>query len=612
MLVSRLRGTLGADRIPRHDAGYALVADWLDLQELEEGVAAAERAVAAADALSARLAATMALDLVRGPLRAGGERAVVRRPAAGDGADGRRHPPARRRGGAGVGRPGRCRRAGGSRPRPRPLRRGGAPLADAGARRARSAGVGAGRLRRRAGAPGRGPRRVARRPRPRRCTRRSSWRAPSRHRWPTAAPAAPERWDPLVQRARAELAGHGLRRAPGETPSEAVRRGAGAGALELAGWVAYYDRDFPSALRLAEEAARTARRRRATHERADPVRTGPALAGRPGRRRARPRGRACRAPSPASGAPARCGWATCACTRAGSTRPSSCRRAAPSTPPPCATRSSSRTRCGPASTRSGALGRVDGDPRRAGVARHDPRRARARPAIASVRCVDNFWGWILGAIGRTDEAHERHRRAVDPAGRFTEPLHHALFDLALAAVEAEDAATARGLARPGRGAARRRRRHGVAPAPPPAPPRGAGWRCIEGDRRGRRARRATWVRDDAGAPRRGPSRRPGRGRAAPGGGDDRLGRRRGVDATVASLDELARLEAWRLTARLAAATGRRRPLGGRRALRRAARRRLRSRRRPRPRLDPDRAHRLRLEASDSTTLLLTDVVRSWR
>jgi DNA-binding SARP family transcriptional activator len=68
VLVSRLRGTLGAERILRHDAGYSLVTDWLDLREVEDGVATAERSVAAADALSARLAATMALDLVRGPL----------------------------------------------------------------------------------------------------------------------------------------------------------------------------------------------------------------------------------------------------------------------------------------------------------------------------------------------------------------------------------------------------------------------------------------------------------------------------------------------------------------------------------------------------------------
>jgi hypothetical protein len=39
--------------------------------------------------------------------------------------------------------------------------------------------------------------------------------------------------------------------------------------------------------------------------------------------------------------------------------------------------------------------------------------------------------------------------------------------------------------------------------------------------------------------------------AANGAGDDA-----GIDATVEALDEVARLEAWRLTARLAAATGR--------------------------------------------------------
>ena len=68
VLVSRLRGVLGAERLPRHDAGYAFEPDWVDVWEMDDGIAAAERAAGAGDALSARLAATMALDLVRGPL----------------------------------------------------------------------------------------------------------------------------------------------------------------------------------------------------------------------------------------------------------------------------------------------------------------------------------------------------------------------------------------------------------------------------------------------------------------------------------------------------------------------------------------------------------------
>ena len=68
VLVSRLRGVLGAERFPRSDAGYAVVTDWLDLHELDAGAVDAERAATRGDALTARLTATMALDLVRGPL----------------------------------------------------------------------------------------------------------------------------------------------------------------------------------------------------------------------------------------------------------------------------------------------------------------------------------------------------------------------------------------------------------------------------------------------------------------------------------------------------------------------------------------------------------------
>jgi hypothetical protein len=70
-------------------------------------------------------------------------------------------------------------------------------------------------------------------------------------------PAAPPRvdgWDPLVQRARVELASYDVVAARRDAEA-AVRRGGGPGALELAGWVAYYQRDFSTALRWAEEAA---------------------------------------------------------------------------------------------------------------------------------------------------------------------------------------------------------------------------------------------------------------------------------------------------------------------------------------------------------------------
>ena len=68
VLVSRLRGVLGAERIARTEAGYLLHADWLDVDEL------ARLGTVAAEALSdgrvglARAAADAALTLARGPL----------------------------------------------------------------------------------------------------------------------------------------------------------------------------------------------------------------------------------------------------------------------------------------------------------------------------------------------------------------------------------------------------------------------------------------------------------------------------------------------------------------------------------------------------------------
>ncbi|MGQ0432998.1 MAG: AfsR/SARP family transcriptional regulator, partial [Microthrixaceae bacterium] len=68
VLVSRLRGALGSDRIVRNDAGYALRTDWLDLDELDARTLDAQARLQARDWLAARLASSMALDLVRGPL----------------------------------------------------------------------------------------------------------------------------------------------------------------------------------------------------------------------------------------------------------------------------------------------------------------------------------------------------------------------------------------------------------------------------------------------------------------------------------------------------------------------------------------------------------------
>ena len=564
---------------------------------------------------SARLAATMALDLVRGPLRPRGD---ARRGSTARGRRSERTVAATRLLAAEAalvsGDPAGAAALAARGPRPRSLRRGGAALADAGARRARSAGVGAGRLRRGAGPPGRGPRRVA----------GGRDRGAALGDPPGGARAGaggharrrrPERWDPLVQRARAELAAVDFDAARRDA-EEAVRRGAGAGALEVAGWVAYYDRDFPTRAAL----------RRGGRSHGVATTSG------------------ARARSPCPDGPG-----TRAATCAGAER--DLEAAVQSTV--AGVRGTGEVWLGNLRMHQGrfdeaidlsargavdaaalrhpfviphamwarvyALGRARArrrDPRRAGVARHDPRRARAGrrplPSGASTTSGDGS----SAAIGRTDEAaraappRRRHAPAASPSRGTTR-----CSTWRSAAVEAEDAATARGVARPGGGAARRRRRHGVAPAPPPAPPRGAG-----GADRGRSgeaaARLAAWVRDDAA--RRG-ARRPARQAEvvrAPGGGrrPARPTTRRSTPPSLASTSSPASRPgasppAWPPPP---AATD---LWADRRALRRAARRRLRPRRRPRPRLDPERAHPPEVPTSVQIRRMrtsCTDVVRSWR
>jgi DNA-binding SARP family transcriptional activator len=70
VLVSRLRAVLGAARLPRRGAGYALLADWLDLDALAEMVAEAGRRLDAGSVALARAAAEAALQVARGPLLA--------------------------------------------------------------------------------------------------------------------------------------------------------------------------------------------------------------------------------------------------------------------------------------------------------------------------------------------------------------------------------------------------------------------------------------------------------------------------------------------------------------------------------------------------------------
>src|SRR6202163_4718361 len=70
VLVSRLRSVLGAERLPRSDAGYQLVADWIDLDVANHLATAAARRLAAQNYASRRLPAEAALALMRGELLA--------------------------------------------------------------------------------------------------------------------------------------------------------------------------------------------------------------------------------------------------------------------------------------------------------------------------------------------------------------------------------------------------------------------------------------------------------------------------------------------------------------------------------------------------------------
>lgn len=253
VLVSRLRGVVGGDRIVRHDAGYALAADWIDVEELAARTDRAQERLRVGDPVSARLAATMALDLARGPLLPeeegawlDGPRLAVARTvaavglvaaeaalqvgdllgaaaAAGAALD---HDPydeaalrVLMRAHAMAGRPGSALAA----------------YAHVRARLAEDLGTSPDsdtealhdQLVR--GGPAAG---VAE----------------------PAAPAVRDGWDPLVQRARGALAANDIDAAR-QAAEEAVRRGGGPGALEMAGWAAYYGRDFEAALRWAEDAA---------------------------------------------------------------------------------------------------------------------------------------------------------------------------------------------------------------------------------------------------------------------------------------------------------------------------------------------------------------------
>ncbi len=254
VLVSRLRGVLGAERLVRSDAGYALRHDWLDVAELEARTVEAVEQLGRGEGIEARLNATMALDLARGPLLPEEDgiwldapRATVARllstaalvaaeaalavgdawGAAAAASIGLERDPydeaalrALMRAHAAAGRPASALAA----------------YAEVRARLVEDLGVS---------------------PSPDTETLHQSLlgeEKPASGAGPASTSEPEDAWDPLVHRARRELASLDVEAAQRDA-EEAIRRGAGPGALELAGWVAYYRRDFAAALRWAEEAA---------------------------------------------------------------------------------------------------------------------------------------------------------------------------------------------------------------------------------------------------------------------------------------------------------------------------------------------------------------------
>jgi DNA-binding SARP family transcriptional activator len=258
VLASRLRGVIGTERIERSDAGLRLHVDWLDVAELDVQAARAAERLGAGDALGARLAAGMGLDLVRGPLlpehdggwvdgpRASTARTVAHlRVVAAEAAltagdafgaaaaaaaaldhDGYDEEALRilMRAHAAAGRPAS----------------GLAAYAEVRARLAEDLGIS-----------------------PTAETEALHDElvladAAPRDAVSAAAPLPRDRADPLVQRARGELAATDFDAAWADA-LRAVERGGGAGAEEVAGWVAYYRRDFTEALRHARAGAASAR-----------------------------------------------------------------------------------------------------------------------------------------------------------------------------------------------------------------------------------------------------------------------------------------------------------------------------------------------------------------
>jgi len=545
VLVSRLRGTLGVDRIVRHDAGYLLRTDWLDLDELDARTADAQERLLAGDWLGARLAATMALDLARGPLlpeedgewvdhpRELAERIIataglVAAEAALQSGDalgalaaasaGLDHDPydetalrAVMRSHVALGRPASAL----------------AVYAEMRGRLAEDLGV----------SPG------------------ADTEALHAEILGTDAPAGARRrgdaWDPLVQRARLELATFDVAAARRDA-DEAVRRGGGAGAIELAGWVAYYQRDFEAALRWAEEgAARTAEdERRAScltlaarvrHSRGD-------LAGAD-----RDLAEAVACPVPGVRA---VGEVWLAALRVHQGHPdealelverggidAAALRHPFVLPHSMVAEAYALGQRGRVADLLGLLDALDATLEDLGPV-----------GLRFVAVAENYRAWVLGAIGRGEESEALTRSALESTAPFEEPRVHAALDLVVSRLDAGDAATAA-------------ERLAAVALPPP----GAGTMVWHQEERHclLRARLALLDGNAAdaaegagslviGAAARGAGRARAQARALELTALARAGHDVSADdvgAVLAELDQIGGLEVWRATAELARATG---------------------------------------------------------
>jgi DNA-binding SARP family transcriptional activator len=558
VLVSRLRGALGAERITRADSGYALAADWIDLPELELRAAAARARLQAGDGLSARLAATMALDLDRGPLLPeedgawlDGPRATLARTltelrsiaaeaalrvgdplgAVAAASEALQHDPydeaALRnlmRGQVALGRPASALAA----------------YAAARARLVEDLGV--------SPDPATEALHAA-------ILRGDALETTGSDHQVTAEPARTgtiDGWDPLVQRARQELAATDFDAARRDA-DEAIRRTGGPGALEVRGWVAYYDRDLSTALRLAEEAAAGAgedERRASSLTLAGRVRhsRGELAAAEAHLREAT----SCAVPGVRA-----VGDVWLAALRAHQGRPEEALDLVERGAVDAAAMRHPFVMPHALMARTYALGER-GDVAGALEAVEAWRRTlddlgaagdRYRPAQA------NYEGWISRSIGRRDHAAARHREALASSGRFQEPRVQALLDLTALAVDAGDADEAsRWLGQvemaaddEGTMVWHQRQRSWLL---------GARLAMAHGDPEaaGRLAERLV-----VDALARGALRHQLLGRAVALQAAATLGQPvdpEDVDATLAGLDAVAGLEVWRVTAELAAATGR--------------------------------------------------------